>query len=62
MSLSIAQRGCWCSRAAVWWREGLIGGDLVLHQRAGGRLAPSILVSRAFFAASSLAALQDELG
>ena len=34
LSLSIAQRGCWCSRAAVWWREGLIGGDLVLHQRA----------------------------
>ena len=34
LSLSMAQRGCWCSRAAVWWREGLIGGDLVLHQRA----------------------------
>ena len=23
LSLSIAQRGCWCSRAAVRWREGL---------------------------------------
>ena len=34
LSLSMAQRGCWCSRAAVQWREGLIGGDLVLHQRA----------------------------
>ena len=34
LSLSMAQRGCWCSRAAVQWREGLIGGDLVLLQRA----------------------------
>ena len=32
--MSIAQRGCWCSRAAVRWREGLIGGDLLLYQRA----------------------------
>ena len=34
LSLSIAQRGCWCSRAAVRWREGLIGGVILLHQRA----------------------------
>ena len=34
LSLSMAQRGCWCSRAAVQWREGLIGGYPLLHQRA----------------------------
>ena len=32
--MSMAQRGCWCSRAAVQWREGLIGGYPLLHQRA----------------------------
>ena len=52
LSLSIAQRGCWCSRAAVRWREGLIGGDLCcisvrsmlphpVLRHAGGRLAPA---------------------
>ena len=44
LSLSMAQRGCWCSRAAVQWREGLIGGgDLVLLQRAQHAPSPAVL-------------------
>ena len=34
LSLNIAQRGCWCSWAAVRGRAGLIGGELVLLERA----------------------------
>ena len=34
LSLGIVQRGGECSTATVQWREGLMGGDLLLHRLA----------------------------